>query len=652
MRKILLILLVTFYAGSTFSQNLGDEILKLAQIDLLPQFQNSIENGQVSSYDTTGGNDDGFSGKYSFVRKENGNLVIADLKGPGVIQRIWTPTPTEDTIQFFFDGEAVPRIELNFIDLFSGKQHPFLNPVVGNEIGGYYCYFPIPYEKSCKVVFKGRRLQFYQIQYKKMLKGTISSYPKNFSKKENDALSSVINVWKKSGENIFTMLPFIHSEEKSVEKDVILNPGEIKSVFDQNKGGRIVGIEITPHIQLNSQIKDLIIRARWDDEPVDAIDSPLSDFFGYAFGKPSAKSLLLGVNNGTHYCYIPMPFNKKAHIELEFLKNPLNNTTAIPVNVKVYYSDEKRNKNEGKLYTDWNREINPEMGKPFQILKKTGRGHHVGTILQSQGLNPGLTSFFEGDDKCYIDGELRLHGTGSEDYFNGGWYAVPDRWDQGFSLPLHGCLTYSVPLSRTGGYRFLIADKISFEQNISLSIEHGPTNNNTPVDYTSVAFYYCDTPPVSNKLLSVDLLKKVETPETHEYLIELIPIRALSQESILENTSLKDEKSGKIYRGLKYTNKKGYIKFELEVPSDGEYKLYMSYFKGPDCGLFDINQRQIPIKNNMDGFAIENIFIEKEFVGTINIKEGTNTITINLKENSNDSESNMLFINKFYLERE
>ena len=147
MKKILLIILVTFYAGSAFSQNLEDEIRKLAQIDLLPQFQSNFVDKQVSSYDTTGGNDDGFSGKYSFLRKENGNLVIADLKGPGVIQRIWTPTPTEDTIQFYFDGESVPRIELKFIDLFSGKQHPFLRPVVGNEIGGYYCYLPIPYEK-------------------------------------------------------------------------------------------------------------------------------------------------------------------------------------------------------------------------------------------------------------------------------------------------------------------------------------------------------------------------------------------------------------------------------------------------------------------------------------------------------------------------
>src|SRR5665647_1864670 len=109
--------LIIFFISQTFIclADYKDEILKLARIDLLPQFQTDASSRQISSYDTTGGNDDGFSGKYSYLRKENGSLIIADLKGPGVIQRIWTPTPSEDTIQFYFDGETVPRIALKFI---------------------------------------------------------------------------------------------------------------------------------------------------------------------------------------------------------------------------------------------------------------------------------------------------------------------------------------------------------------------------------------------------------------------------------------------------------------------------------------------------------------------------------------------------------
>ncbi len=39
---------------------------------------------------------------------------------------------------------------------------------VENEIGGYYCYMPIPYAKSIKIVYKGNDLKFHQIQYREL----------------------------------------------------------------------------------------------------------------------------------------------------------------------------------------------------------------------------------------------------------------------------------------------------------------------------------------------------------------------------------------------------------------------------------------------------------------------------------------------------
>jgi len=248
----------------------------------------------------------------------------ADIKGSGIIQRIWTPTPTEDTIQFYFDGEPVPRIELKFIDLFSGEKFPFIRPVCGNEVGGDYCYLPIPYRNSCKIVYKGGRMQFIQVQYKEKKPGSVvSSFPLNFSQEENEALNSVAGIWKNSGNNSFPLNQTAPNTVKSITQSVILKPGSRLPVFSLGKGGRIVRIEITPQLQLNTQFKDLIIRARWDEEPVAAFNCPLSDFFGYAFGKPSMQSLLAGVAGGVHYCNMPMPFDKKAIIELEFIKSHL-----------------------------------------------------------------------------------------------------------------------------------------------------------------------------------------------------------------------------------------------------------------------------------------------------------------------------------------
>src|SRR5262245_47330440 len=94
----LLILTLIAAVSNGSAASLG--LQSLYRLDLLPTLRDSVHVGSVSSYDRTGGNDDGFSGKYSFVRKEPEGLVLADLKGSGVIYRIWTPTPTDDIIEF------------------------------------------------------------------------------------------------------------------------------------------------------------------------------------------------------------------------------------------------------------------------------------------------------------------------------------------------------------------------------------------------------------------------------------------------------------------------------------------------------------------------------------------------------------------------
>lgn len=125
-------------ASENAARDVADELEPLYRLELLPRYRTGSVVGMVSSHDRTGGNDDGFSGRHSYIRKEGERrLVLADLKGPGVIHRIWTPTPTDDPVAFYFDGEKTPRLRLPFADLFSGKVFPFRRPIVGNEAGGY-----------------------------------------------------------------------------------------------------------------------------------------------------------------------------------------------------------------------------------------------------------------------------------------------------------------------------------------------------------------------------------------------------------------------------------------------------------------------------------------------------------------------------------
>jgi hypothetical protein len=147
--------------------SLSSELRAFYDLSSLPEYASNTVVAQVSSYDTTGKNDDGFSGKYSFLRRNaDSTLVIFDVEGSGVINRIWTPTPTEDTLDFFIDQGLTPSFSIKFSDLFSGEQSPFTAPLCGNQLGGFFCYLPIPFSNGCRIESRGKKIQFHQIQYR------------------------------------------------------------------------------------------------------------------------------------------------------------------------------------------------------------------------------------------------------------------------------------------------------------------------------------------------------------------------------------------------------------------------------------------------------------------------------------------------------
>jgi hypothetical protein len=602
--------------------SIADELEELIRVDLLPQFRTNTIVGQISSYDTTGGNNDGFSGMYSYIRKEGNKLILADLKGPGVITRIWTPTPSEDTIEFYFDGKPEPGIKVRFIDLFSGEIYPFVNPVAGNEVGGYYCYLPIPFNKSCKIAYLGRTMYFHQIQYRLYDRNSsIESFPGNWSEDEKNMLQKVCDFWNDKDQFGEANLRSVYPDYSEKSLTFSLNPGESKKIFRMNNGGRLVSLEIQPADIFSGLKKDLLLEARWDEELNPAIFCPVADFFGYAYGEPSMQSLILGSKDGIDYCYIPMPFEQKAEINLIYEKRVDADQPPVRITVKTGFSMQKKTAGEGRFYARWKREINPEAGKAYVFLDAKGQGHYIGTILQAQGLRPGMTQFFEGDDSTVVDGVLRFHGTGSEDYFNGGWYAMPDRWDRSFSLPLHGCLDYSIPYSRTGGYRLYITDKITWQKEIIHTIEHGPVGNRYPVDYTSLALYYSDT-PVGEILNPEPQLREVYMPDT------------LIFHPILMNINLGlDMTAG--YSGWDKITVTGHdggrIRIDLSELQKGNYHMVISclyHKKGCD---FSVWQRQKKISGKISTFLDKPGEIMNSDAGDILINDFYKSVTLQLE---------------------
>ncbi len=455
-------------------------IEELVRLDRLPAFRTAVKVGSVSSYDRSGGNDDGFSGKYSFVRKEADELVLADLKGPGVIYRVWTPTPTDDVIEFCFDGETKPRVAMKFRELFLGKQPAFPRPLVGSGVGGYFCYVPMPFAKSCVVRIRASKMQFYQINY--ALYGNeapVATFDPAASAAELANRARACEVFDSAGSDITRFNAPPGAKVQSTASAVSLEPNSTKSVFQSDRGGRILGLRVAPAEAIAGKARDLLLRIAFDGEEP-AVLCPLGDFFGYAWGQPAMQSLLAGTKGQTYYCYFPMPFDRRVRVEVVSER-----ASPVELRVEVLHTAVPRTPQEGKFYALWRRENPTKLGEPYTLLDTEGRGHLVGVVLQAQGIESGKTLFFEGDDQTTIDGELTVHGTGSEDFFNGGWYDVPDRWEKRVSFPLSGCLGYAKHLGRTGAYRWFLGDAYAFRTGIRQTIEHAGEKNSISTDYAA-----------------------------------------------------------------------------------------------------------------------------------------------------------------------
>jgi len=614
---------------------------ELHRLDLLPRLKPSVYVGSVSSYDRTGGNDDGFSGKYSFVAREDGGLVIADLKGPGIIYRVWTPTPTDDMVEFYFDGETKPRIQVKFRDLFMGNEPPFVSPLVGYGAGGFYSYVPLSFRKSCKVLVRAERVQFYQINYARYPDGApITTWQVSPSDEYLQHQEKAASLFASTGSDISDRVVPEGSASTTSRTSVSLEPGATATLFETTEPGRIVGLRIAPAAALAGKNRDLLLRIQWDDDRQPAVLCPAGDFFGYAWGRPAMKSLLVGTAGDVNYCYYPMPFDKSAKIELisERTDGP-----AVEIRAEVVYAPDARSTDEGKLYAVWRRENPTTKGTPFTFVETKGKGHVVGCVLQAQGPVSGQTGFFEGDDETTIDGQSTIHGTGSEDLFNGGWYDVPGRWEKRLSFPLSGCLGYQKHLGRTGGYRLMLGDAYAFRQSIRHTIEHAPTNNAIETDYSAVTYLYLQgsstfdrsTPDVEARKV-VDFKRIVFTPSW------AVPIHAFT----FRGATLSKKHEQIQGRRVAFLSMKAqrqdifgppFISLVCDIPAASKYTILIEAVKGPEQAQVQLFQNEAPAGDAVDLYAPKRTRSKLIALGTLSLDEGPANLMFKLVEKNEQS---------------
>ena len=132
--------------------------------------RSSVLDPATGYYKNWGANED----QSGCLRMEGDNAVLAEMKGPGCIWRIWSAAPGAGHVQIFLDGSPTPAVDLPFQDYFSGKVAPFNQPeLVYTASRGFDNYTPIPYQKSCKIVALPNWGAFYHFNYTKFPEGTV-----------------------------------------------------------------------------------------------------------------------------------------------------------------------------------------------------------------------------------------------------------------------------------------------------------------------------------------------------------------------------------------------------------------------------------------------------------------------------------------------
>lgn len=267
-------------------------------------------------------------------------------------------------------------------------------------------------------------------------------------------------------------------------------------------------------------LRDLVLRAYWDDGDTPSVEAPLGDFFLNGFGaRSTVYSLPMTVApTGGMNCYLPMPFRRAARITVES-QHP-GDIDAVFFQID-YSEGDPIGDDVGYLHAQWRRTAAPQKGRDHIVVDGIwGNGSYVGTYVALTALERYWWG--EGEVKFYIDGDQDLPticGTGLEDYAGGAWAFQDELTDwrepavHTFSAPYFGYpqretndrtrrSPYATSMPTTHGlYRWHLPDPIRFNRDLRVTLQQighdGTALFERADDICTTAYWYQSTPHAS-----------------------------------------------------------------------------------------------------------------------------------------------------------
>jgi len=478
--------------------DLAKRMTDLAHLAVLPQPGEKCS--QWSSYDRASKYDEK-TGKYvnwdangdggGIIRREGDLVVMAEMKGPGCIWRIWSAAPEKGHVKIYLDGAAEPAVDLPFADYFDGKHAPFNYPRLSYNLSQQGCsgqnlYLPIPYQKSCKVVAEKGWGNYYHFTYDTFPKGTkVPTFSTALVAENSRALKKVDEFFRDHlGED-----PAGRREgQETLKKIVSIAPGQAVRVAELSGPRAITALKVKMQFKDRNDemagLRKVALRATWDGQSQPAVWSPLGDFFGTAPGLNLYKSLPTGMTKDGFYSYWYMPFAKSALVEL------VNEDTAgRQVEIEIVHAPLGGPFGGlGHFHAKWHRDtfaLPKDRWPDWVMLRTEGRGRFCGVMLHVW--NPRGGWWGEGDEKFFVDGEKfpSTFGTGSEDYFGYAWGNA-----HLFQQPYH-CQTMTQDnRGHQSLLRWHITDNVPFSTSFEGCIEKYFGNQERGTLYACLACWY------------------------------------------------------------------------------------------------------------------------------------------------------------------
>ncbi len=534
-----------------------------------------------------------------------GEYLICNVNGPGAMVRTWTAA-IKGTIRLYLDGTQEP--------VYDGPAQEFLfNPykVFADQIGltlynlkgtfrqrnAGYC--PIPFEKRCRIVWRGnlKDIHFYQIQFRLYGPG---AQVKTFQPKDLRTYRGEIREVSKVLSNPSEEWTF-SGKLSAAPVAVSVQPGEQKEVLTMEGPKAFESLTLKVHANdLQKALRQTILHIHFDEYPWGQVQSPIGDFFGAAPGINPYDSVPFTVKpDGTMLCRFIMPFEKSARIVIE---NQGEQPVAVTGHARPMEYNWRKNVSmhfRARWRVDHDLVASNSDVQDLPYLIANGKGVFVGSAAMLLNPNPIPTSYGnwwgEGDEKIFVDDDYRpsTFGTGSEDYYNYAW-SSPDI----FIFPYCGQPRNDGPGNRgfVTNNRWHILDPLPFQMRIAFYMELFSHVRTPDFSYARIGYHYAqpgiidDHFPITEEDVRALELPKNWTPEASMGAKNSFFYQA--EEMIQGNPTLTylEDNLWSGGRAMVWHPKLSGDELTLSIPvnEDGKYKIRFGAVKNNKSGTFSM----------------------------------------------------------------